>query len=160
VLNLPVARFLLPYLIAPFIVGVLSLAFWWRKSRDEPRSHFEPPANPLQLVPALQMAALFQIVLFAVGAVNRAFGDPGLLVSGAVLGITDVDALTISMTTTPSAGSTPEVAAQVIAVGILTNCLLKMGVAAALGSPRFARAAAGLLAAMAIALMIALGVLR
>ena len=46
------------------------------------------------------MAALFQLVLFAVGALGRAFGDSGLLVSGAVLGLTDVDALTISMTTT------------------------------------------------------------
>ena len=80
--------------------------------------------------------------------------------SGAVLGLTDVDALTISMTTTPSASSAPAVAAQVIAVGILTNCLLKMGVAATLGSPRFARATAGLLAAMAIALAIALWALR
>ena len=67
------------------------------------------------------------------------------------------------MTTTSSAASAPAVAAEVIAVGILTNCLLKMGVAAALGSPRFARATAGLLAAQTIALGIALwalGVLR
>jgi hypothetical protein len=44
----------------------------------------------------------------------------------------------------------------VIAVGILTNCLMKMGLATALGSPRFARAAAGPLAGMAVALGIAL----
>ena len=160
VLNPPVARILLPYLVAPFAIGALALAFWWRRSRKEPRGHHEPPTNPLQLFPALQMAALFQIVLFAVAAADRAFGNSGLLVSGAVLGLTDVDALTISMTTTPSAGSAPAVAAQVIAVGILTNCLLKMGVAAALGTPRFARVTAGLLAAMAAAIVVGMIVLR
>ena len=160
VLNPPVARILLPYLAAPFAIGALALAFWWRRAS---KGQTGPPANPLQLGPALQMAAIFQVVLFAVDAAGRAFGNPGLLVSGAVLGLTDVDALTISMTTTPSAASAPAVAAEVIAVGILTNCLLKMGVAASLGSPGFARATAGLLAAQAIALGIALwalGVLR
>ena len=102
-------------------------------------------------------------MLFAVDAAGRVFGNPGLLVSGAVLGLTDVDALTISMTTTASAAGAPAVAAQVIAVGILTNCLLKAGLAVALGSPRFARASAGPLAGMAIAIGIAvwaLGSLR
>jgi uncharacterized membrane protein (DUF4010 family) len=153
VLNLPVARLLLPYLVVPFVIGALALAFWWRKST---KGQAGPPANPLQLGPALQMALVFQLVLFAVDAAGRVFGNPGLLVSGAVLGLTDVDALTISMTTTASAAGAPAVAARVIAVGILTNCLLKMGLAVTLGSPRFARAAAGPLAGMALALGIAL----
>ena len=101
------------------------------------------------------MAALFQLVLFAVDAADRAFGDRGLLVSGAVLGLTDVDALTISMTTTPSAASAPAVAAQVIAVGILTNCLLKMGAGRAL-QPALRQGDGGLLAGMAVAIADAL----
>jgi uncharacterized membrane protein (DUF4010 family) len=157
VLNLPVARLLLPYLVLPFAVGAAALAFWWRTAT---KGEAGPPANPLQLGPALQMALIFQLVLFAVDAAGRAFGNPGLLVSGAVLGLTDVDALTISMTTTPAAGNMPAVAAQVIAVGILTNCLLKLGLAATLGSRRFARVAAGPLAGMAVALGIALWALR
>ena len=46
---------------------------------------------------ALQMAVLFQVVLFAIHAVRSHWGETGLLFSGAVLGFTDVDALTISM---------------------------------------------------------------
>jgi len=153
VLNLPVARLLLPYLVVPFVIGAIALAFWWRKGT---KGHAGPPANPLQLGPALQMALVFQMVLFAVDAAGRVFGNPGLLVSGAVLGLTDVDALTISMTTTTSAAGAPVVAAQVIAVGILTNCLLKTGLAVALGSRRFAWAAVGPLAGMAVAIGLAL----
>jgi uncharacterized membrane protein (DUF4010 family) len=154
VLNTAVARFLLAYLAAPFLIGALTLAFLWRNHGSEPGG--DAPSNPLQVGPALQMAAIFQVVLFAVGAADRFFGNAGLLVSGAVLGLTDVDALTISMTTTPMSARAPAVAAQVIAVGILTNCLLKATVAASLGSPRFARVTAGLLAAMSAAIAAAL----
>ena len=54
--------------------------------------------NPLQLRSAVEMALLFQVVLFAVYYMREWIGDQGLLASGFVLGLTDVDALTLSMT--------------------------------------------------------------
>ena len=53
--------------------------------------------NPLQLFDALRMAALFQLVLMAVHLANRMWGDAGVLTTAALLGLTDVDALTMSM---------------------------------------------------------------
>jgi uncharacterized membrane protein (DUF4010 family) len=155
VLNLAVARLLLPYLVAPFLLGAGTLALWWR-TRLEPPPPPERPSNPLQLVPALQMAALFQLVLFAVDAAGRVFGAGGLLFSGALLGLTDVDALTISMTTTRPSVEAPAVAAAAIAIGILANCLLKAALAAMLGTPAFRRVTAGLLLAMAAAIVVSL----
>jgi len=81
-----------------------------------------------------------------------------LFVSGAVLGLTDVDALTISMTTTATAGSAPAVAARAIAIGILANCVMKMVLAVALGTARFRRLTGTLLAVMATAILAALGI--
>ena len=159
VLNLAIARLLLPYLAAPFVIGAVALALWWRKSA-EPAHQPARPANPLQIGPSLQMAALFQLVLFAVGATGRAFGGSGLLISGAVLGLTDVDALTISMTTTPAAAGVPGIAAKAIAIGILSNCLLKTALVVVLGAPTFRRTTAVLLAAMTAAIAVTLGVLR
>lgn len=152
VLNLDVARRLLPYLIAPFIIGAASLALWWRRS-DGLAPPPEQPANPLQIVPALQMAALFQIVLFAVGGIGRAFGAGGLRVAGAVLGLTDVDALTLSMTTTPVSASAPGAAAAAIAIGIVANCLMKTTLAVVLGAPAFRRMTGAVIAAMAAAIL-------
>jgi len=152
VLNLSVARLLLPDLAAPFLVGAVALAVWWRRSDGAVRQP-EPPANPLQVGPALQMAAMFQVVLFIIGGVGRTFGDSGLRVAGAVLGLTDVDALTISMTTTAASANGPAVAAEAIAIGILANCLMKLVLAVALGAPRFARTAATMLAVMAAAIL-------
>jgi uncharacterized membrane protein (DUF4010 family) len=155
VLNLSVAKTLLPHLLAPFVIGVIALVLWWNKSAqtDQPA---EGPSNPLQIGPALQMAAVFQIVLFAVHAARHFFGDSGLLVSGAVLGLTDVDALTISMTSAAATDGAPAIAAQAIAVGILANCLLKTGLAVTLGTPQFRRMTGVFLSVMSIAIVVSM----
>jgi uncharacterized membrane protein (DUF4010 family) len=156
VLNLNVARALLPYLAAPFVFGLLAVLVWWRRSADAGQGA-ALPANPLQIGPALQMAAVFQAVLFAVDGMRRLFGEGGLIASGAVLGLTDVDALTISMARTADAGVAAGVAARAIAVGILANCVLKTGLAVTLGTGAFLRLAGGVLVAMAIAIAIVIG---
>ena len=155
VLNLTVARALLPYLVAPFALGAVTTVLWWRRNSDAVQSTARP-TNPLQIGPALEMAAVFQLVLFAVDGARHFFGDSGLLVSGAVLGLTDVDALTLSMAKIPASGGSPAVAARAIAIGIVANCVLKTGLAVALGSPRFRRATSPLLGAMAVAIIVAI----
>ncbi len=159
VLNLSVAKALLPYLVVPFAVGIITLYLWWRTNTDAV-GPADMPSNPLQIVPALQMAVVFQVVLFAVSGVRYFFGERGLLFSGAVLGLTDVDALTISMAQTAGAGVAAEGPARAIAAGILMNCLLKMGLAVALGSDQFRRVTSVTLAAMSVTLAVLLGVLR
>jgi uncharacterized membrane protein (DUF4010 family) len=159
VLDPAVARALLPYLAVPFAVGLLALVVWWRTgaTTGQPSA---TPSNPLQIRPAMEMAALFQVVLFAVDAMRRVFGESGLLISGAVLGLTDVDALTLSMARTAAAGIAADVAAQAIAIGILANCVLKLGLALVYGTPLFRRLTSAALATMAVALAAALGVIR
>lgn len=158
VLNLGVALALLPYLAAPCAVGLVSLLAWWRSSADgaQPATM---PRNPLQVWPALQIAAIFQVVLFAVGAVRHLFGESGLIVSGAVLGLTDVDALTISMTKAADAGVAPAVAAKAISVGILANGVLKTALTGTFGTAPLFRIAGVALAAMSGAIGVAIGLL-
>ena len=156
VLNWDVARALTPYLAAPFLFGLIAVLIWWRRT-GEVRDGAALPANPLQIWPALQMAAVFQVVLFAVAGMHRMFGEGGLMASAAVLGLSDVDALTISMARTADAGVAASVAAKGIAVGILSNCVLKTGLAASLGTMPFARLAGGVLVAMAVAIAVAIG---
>jgi uncharacterized membrane protein (DUF4010 family) len=159
VLNPSVARALTPFLAAPFAIGVVIFLFWLRRlsSLAGPK---DGPSNPLQIGPALQMAATFQVVLFAVQLVRRLFGDTGLLVSGAVLGLTDVDALTISMARTSANGVDAKVAAQAITIGILANCGLKTAIALIFGTPEFRRFTSAALAAMMAALALSLYVFR
>ena len=158
VLNLTVARLLLPYLAPPFLVGVACLVLWWRRSGGS-RTKPEQPSNPLQVIPALQMAMIFQMVLFTVAGISRAFGGGGLRLAGAVLGLTDVDALTVAMTTTSVSSDAAEAAAA-IAVGILANCVMKALLAIGLGTRDFSRLTAAVLVVMAAAIIATIGLLR
>jgi uncharacterized membrane protein (DUF4010 family) len=150
VLNAALLPVLARYLAAPFAVAVAAVALAWRSLRG---SHSQPSAlkNPLQLLSAVEMALLFQAVLFAVYYIRAWVGDAGLLVSGFVLGLTDVDALTLSMTRSVSTGTAIDSACRAIAVGIVANSIMKAVIAGAIGKGRFAWQAGGSLAAMAAA---------
>lgn len=154
VFNQRVAVALLPYLALPFVLGVVSVIAGLRRGAA-PAHETEAPRNPLQLGAALQMVAMFQIVLFIVAAARDRFGAAGLLATGAVLGLSDVDALTVSMTQAAATGVAPALAAKAIAVGILSNTVFKTALTLTLGTPRLWRVAGGVLAAMAILLLAA-----
>ncbi|HVB39053.1 MAG TPA: DUF4010 domain-containing protein [Vicinamibacterales bacterium] len=159
VLNLDVARAELPLFAAPFAVGVLLIAVGFRRTPSDV-ADVKLPDNPLQLGSALQMALLFQLVILAVAFVRARFNTGGLTISGAVLGLTDVDALTISMAQAATEGVAAHVAAQAIAVGTLSNTVLKAGLALALGAPAFRRTVALGLAALGAALAVSLILIR
>ena len=159
VLNAPLTRALLPYFAVPFLVGVMTLLPLLRRGPAEPSSPAEVK-NPLQLRNALQMAVLFQVVLFGVHAMQQRFGDAGLLVSAAVLGLTDMDALTISMARSTANGAPLEVAAQAIAIGLTSNSILKTLLAVTLGRGRFRLEAGVVLLVMTLALAASLLWLR
>jgi uncharacterized membrane protein (DUF4010 family) len=91
------------------------------------------PKNPLEVVAALQMALLFQLVLFAVSLAEARFGDAGLYGSAAVLGLSDVDALTVSMAQRVNASTPATVAAIALTLGILANTLVKITIALVVG---------------------------
>jgi uncharacterized membrane protein (DUF4010 family) len=148
-LFLPVARALVPALILPLAAGVVVVAFaWFRKPQGggTPQS----PDNPLRLGSAIQMAVLFQIVLWVLSALRERLGASGLLASSAVLGLTDVDALTFSLTelarrtgavavegAAVGGSISPEAAARGLVVGMLANTMFKATVATALGANAF-----------------------
>jgi uncharacterized membrane protein (DUF4010 family) len=152
ILNTAVVAPLAPYLVPPALVAaaVAAIGAWRSKpAGDGPALTIE---NPLQLAAALQMAVLFQVVLWGVYLARQTWGESGVLTSAAVLGLTDVDALTISMTRGVAQNAGVEIAALAIAVGVLSNTLLKTGLAAMLGSARFRAIAGGTLLVMAAAL--------
>jgi uncharacterized membrane protein (DUF4010 family) len=101
------------------------------------------PGNPLGLGSAIQMAALFQVVLYAVSWSAGRFGDQGLLASAALVGLTDMDALTYSMVKLGREQLAVSMAARALGVGVLANTLLKLALALTIGRGRF-RTAAGL----------------
>ena len=120
-----------PAFIAPVIAGIAVALIGLR--RAAPAEAPSKKGNPLQLGAALQMAALFQIVLFAVAFTRGRFGQAGILGSAAVLGLVDMDALTVSMSQLTQTGTAAELAARAIVVGILANTVVKLTIALVIG---------------------------
>lgn len=158
VLNPPLALPLAPYLAVPFLSAVAVALLGLRSSKEDGESA-PPPSNPLQLGAALQMVILFQIVLMAVEVARRYWGAAGVLGSAAVLGLTDVDALTATMARSVARTTSLEVAALAIGIGVLSNTAMKMTIALILGRSHFRTIAAGALAAMLAGGATALGLL-
>lgn len=156
VLNGDLAAALWPYLLPPFAVGALFVLASFRHTHDEAESVAPLPANPLQIGAALQMAAIFQVVLIVLEVARRWLGNVGVVASGAVLGLTDLDALTISMARGAGSSFPLDVAARAIATGIVANTALKMAVALAVGGWPFGRRVGAALAAMALTVVVAL----
>lgn len=159
VLNQDLMTALLPFIAAPFLIGIVCIVLGWRRL-DGGSDQIAEPSNPLDLRTALQMALLFQIVLLAVHAARERWGDLGLVVSGAIVGLTDLDALTISMAKSAAEPAAVAAASQAIAVGILANTLFKGAIAIALGRGAVRILLPLCLAGMAAALVGALFILR
>jgi uncharacterized membrane protein (DUF4010 family) len=142
ILSPPLALAAVPVLAGPFLAGVAASVLSLR-GEGKQSGEVEPPANPLQFWNALQMVLLFQLVLFAVHVLRERAGDAGVLMSGLVVGFTDVDALTLSMAKSVSLGIDARVAARAVALGILSNTVLKLIISLTVGGGQFRRLAAG-----------------
>ena len=148
ILNASVLGPLIPYLLAPGVVAALAAVAGALRRQTRTAAPDVTPQNPLQLTQALQMALLFQGVLMAVHLMHEIWGASGVMTSAAVLGLTDVDALTLSMTREVALTVSPKAAATGIAIGVLTNTGMKLALALLLGSRRFRLVAGSALALM------------
>jgi len=150
-LNWPLAVALLPLILPPFALLAIVTAWGVWRTPAGAGGHTES-ANPLRVGAALQMAMLFQLVLYIVDAAQAWFGQAGLLTSAAALGLTDVDALTVTMARGVGARASLADAARAIGVGILANTVLKGGIAAVVGRGTFRGITAATLALVAAVL--------
>src|SRR5690606_16037166 len=95
-------RALLPSLLAPMVTAGLIYStgalFYYLRAGQQPQSGAEPPLkNPFELGPALRFAGLLVIILFLVEGAQRLLGDTGIYLVALLSGLTDVDAITLSL---------------------------------------------------------------
>ncbi len=159
VLNPALVPPLIPYLVMPALVAALTAAAGMRRPAVVGAPDL-PLDNPLQLRAAIQMAVLFQAVLMVVYLAREMWGQSGVLTSAAILGLTDVDALTVSMARGVAKTVSLEAAAMAIAIGVLANTAVKLGVALFFGSGRFRAVVGGTLVLMIVTAAAALVLAR
>lgn len=152
ILNAAVARALLPFVLPPLILGTGLLVFAWARRWDEtqPARERDGIQNPLRLSSAIKMALAFQASLMLISYVSSSIGQSGVLASAALLGLTDMDALTLSMNRLATTPDLVALSARAIAIGILGNAALKIVLVLALGAHRYRQLAAAGLGALAV----------
>jgi uncharacterized membrane protein (DUF4010 family) len=152
VLSQALSRRLIPVFVPAFVIGVVGFVLGLRQREGEGADR-EGPGNPLEFRSAIQMTALFQAVLFLIHFVQSRFGASGVVVTGALVGLTDMDALTLSMSRQAAAGTDLDVAALALATGIVSNTIVKLLISVIVGRGLF-RTLVGIgLAAIAAALV-------
>jgi uncharacterized membrane protein (DUF4010 family) len=146
ILDVAVARELIPYLLPPFVVGAAVVIFAFRRQpavgAEERLGEGTEAQSPLGLRSSIQMALLFQLAIMALDLVRSRWGTGGVVATGLVLGLTDMDALTVSMSRIAKEGVSPDAAALAatgIAVGIVSNTLFKLTLGVVLGTGKFRR---------------------
>ncbi len=93
--------------------------------------------DPAELKSALAFGGLYAIVLLAVAATTHYVGNRGLYLVSILSGLTDVDAITLSISRLTSAGSLPiPTAWRLIVIATMSNLLFKTAIVAVLGSRR------------------------
>jgi uncharacterized membrane protein (DUF4010 family) len=145
VLVAVVNRALLTFILAPILAmaavaaaGAAVLYYWGGVKGSKASQKDLNVKNPFSLTAAAKFAALFAVVLLAVKIAQEYFATSGLYAVAALAGLTDVDAITLSMAQYAVSGDL-RVAAIAIVIAALSNTLVKYGMAFVLGGPPLGR---------------------
>ena len=126
VVNLSLAKDLV---LGMLLMGAVSLAIClllWRRGRSTETAEVESGHNPFELGDAIKFGGLFAIVIFVASAAQVYFGDTGLYVAGALAGLTDVDAIALSMANLAQQDPAMSgAAARTIVIAVISNTMVK-----------------------------------
>ncbi|MBL7962206.1 MAG: MgtC/SapB family protein [Flavobacteriales bacterium] len=134
------------------IAGAGMVTAWWMQRSAPARREAQPMlTNPLNFRVALQFAVLYALVRWLVVWADARFGQAGTYVAGALAGITDVDAVTLSMARMAKETIWEVPAMITILIAATVNTLVKFTIVLVVGGPELKRLVAPGFAGMAVA---------
>lgn len=120
--------------------GLVIAFLLWRRAKERQTGVVETKANPFELGEAVKFGLMFGGVTIAAKAAEVYLGEKGLYLAGAVAGLTDVDAITLSMANLAAVNSSSlKAAAYTIVIAAISNTLMKTGMAVFMGAPELRR---------------------
>lgn len=132
------ARVLIPFItMAVTTALVVGFLYWYGTRINHPSAEpvtDVPLKNPFSLAAASKFGLLFALVLFVVKLTQHYFPAEGLYVVAGIAGLTDVDAITLSMADYARNGGDPSLAVAAIVLASITNTIVKCGLIITLGS--------------------------
>jgi len=135
-ISYPLAIALLPNFLLLSIPGILFVGFHVAKKR-QPNPNPTTYQNPLSLKIAIQFGLLYAAVVLVVKFATTGFGDAGLLAASFISGLTDLDAISLSISNlTKNSQLDITIASKGIIIALIANTLLKAGFTAVFGSQK------------------------
>ncbi|GGD89569.1 MgtC/SapB family protein [Planktosalinus lacus] len=135
----------LPQMILPigveFVIMVaLCIFLFYNIQKGKKEDRMPEPKNPAQLKTAVVFGFLYGIILLAVAFVNEEFENEALYVVAIISGLTDVDAITLSLSQIMKQGNLEiDTGWRLILLASLSNLFFKGILAATLGTQRLAK---------------------
>jgi len=137
------------------VAGGIGARVAWRRAALDERSEGAEELlvrNPFSLTGALKIGALFAVVLIAVKAAQLYLPTSGIYAVSVLAGLTDVDAITLSLAGAVKAGELASVVAvRGIVLAALANTATKLGLIVYLGDRTLAKTVALWTVVMAVA---------
>ena len=124
-----------PYILTT-VVG-FAYTYWTYKKSDKSNVNLdEISKNPLELDEAIKFAIIFGVIFGAVYFVGNRYGNIGIYLVSFFSGITDVDAITLSLSSLSKNEISIHTAGIGITIAAITNSLFKLGVIFAFGGKK------------------------
>jgi len=114
-------------------IGV-TLYFYFQEKKSQQTDAEIPLGKPLNLVGALIFGLLYTVIIFAVAYASDTFGNKGIYITSGIGGLSDIDAITISVSKLSRDGISVLTAQNAILIATLANTIVKIGIALWAGS--------------------------
>jgi uncharacterized membrane protein (DUF4010 family) len=120
-----------------FLAGLGISIYFYRKQQAANQLNAEVPlGNPLNLREAIFFGLLYTGILFLVSYANEEFGEAGIFLSTGIAALTDIDAITISLSKLAGKNIQFLTAQNAILLAALCNTIVKIGISLFAGSNR------------------------
>ncbi len=150
IINTELLQQLLGPLLAMMVVTYLGVFYLIRRAKQTAIVVHVGIDNPFDIVTALKFAALLVVILILAHYAHQYFDALGIYAVAAISGLTDVDAITLSLAKMSANGLADTIAVPAILIAASVNTAVKMTMVAALGHPAM-RLASGFIAGLALA---------
>lgn len=135
IFNLALFEVMLIPMSVVFISALAMTVFiFLKRKKDIEDGSSVPLKKPLDLKSALVFGGIYMAILLIVSYANENLGESGTFISSAIAGVSDIDAITISISKLAGDQLIMNVASIAILIATISNTLIKMGIGIYAGS--------------------------
>lgn len=119
----------LPLSILFLTAAGATIYFYMRNKKDGATEAQLPLGKPLEMTNAMLFGVLYVAILLVITYANDYFGDEGIYITSGIAGMSDVDAISISISKMSVITLSPKTAQNAILIATLTNTISKFAIA-------------------------------